>query len=98
MKITREVVEYVAHLGRFKLEPHEVELYTLQIDRILQYIDALNSLDTEGIEPTSHAIPVVCVLREDKVKSSFSTDESTQNAPERKGYFFKVPPIIEMEE
>jgi len=98
MKITREVVEYVAHLGRLKLEPHEIELYTLQIDRILEYMDKLNSLDTKDIEPTSHVVPVNCVLREDEVKSSFSIDDSTKNAPGKKGNFFKVPPIIEVEE
>jgi aspartyl-tRNA(Asn)/glutamyl-tRNA(Gln) amidotransferase subunit C len=98
MKITKEVVEYVAHLGRLDLESHEVDLYTGQLDRILQYMDKLNTLDTEGIDPTSHAIPVDCMLREDFVKDSFDIEASLQNAPERKGNFFKVPPIIEVEE
>jgi len=98
MKITKEVVEYVAHLGRLDLESHEVDLYTEQLDRILQYMDKLNMLDTEGIDPTSHAIPVDCMLREDFVKDSFEIESSLQNAPERKGNFFKVPPIIEVEE
>ena len=98
MKITKEVVEYVAHLGRLDLESHEVDLYTEQLDRILQYMDKLNTLDTEGIYPTSHAIPVDCMLREDFVKDSFDIESSLQNAPERKGNFFKVPPIIEVEE
>jgi aspartyl-tRNA(Asn)/glutamyl-tRNA(Gln) amidotransferase subunit C len=98
MKITKEVVEYVAHLGRLDLESHEVDLYTGQLDRILQYMDKLNTLDTEGIDPTSHAIHVDCMLREDFVKDSFDIESSLQNAPERKGNFFKVPPIIEVEE
>jgi aspartyl-tRNA(Asn)/glutamyl-tRNA(Gln) amidotransferase subunit C len=98
MKITREVVEYVAHLGRLDLEPHEVDLYTGQLDRILQFMDTLNKLDTEGIDPTSHAIPVECLLREDSVKDSLEIDSSLWNAPDRKGNFFKVPPIIEVEE
>jgi aspartyl-tRNA(Asn)/glutamyl-tRNA(Gln) amidotransferase subunit C len=98
MKITKAVVEYVAHLGRLELEPREIDLYTNQLDRILQYMDTLNKLDTEGIEPTSHAIPVECVLRGDIVRDSFEIDESLQNAPDRKGSFFKVPPIIEVEE
>lgn len=98
MKITKEVVEYVAHLGRLDLEAHEADQYTDQLDRILQFMDTLNKLDTEGVEPTSHAIPVECMLREDLVKDSFETESSLQNAPERKGNFFKVPPIIEVEE
>jgi aspartyl-tRNA(Asn)/glutamyl-tRNA(Gln) amidotransferase subunit C len=98
MKITKEDVEYVAHLGRLELEPHEIERYTTQLDRILGHMDALNSLDTEGIEPTSHAVPVACVLREDVARESLSMEGSLQNAPDRKGNFFKVPPIIEVDE
>lgn len=97
MKITKDVIEYVAHLGRLDLEPQEVELYTGQIDSILQYMDKLNSLDTTGIEPTSHAVPIDCVMRNDESRDSFLVDESLQNAPERKGSFFKVPPVIEVE-
>ena len=98
MKITKETIEYVAHLGRLELEPQEIELYTQQIDNILQYMDTLNELNTDGIEPTSHAVPVDCVLREDAVRDSFVVDDSLKNAPERIGSFFKVPPIIEVEE
>lgn len=98
MKITKDVVAYVAHLGRLDLEADEVDLYTEQLDRILQFMDTLNKLDTEGIDPTSHAVPVECILREDLVKDSFKTESSLQNAPEKKGNFFKVPPIIEVEE
>ncbi len=98
MKITKETIEYVAHLGRLELEPQEIELYTQQIDNILQYMDALNSLNTDGVEPTSHAVPMDSVFREDAVKDSFAIDDSLKNAPERPGSFFKVPPIIEVEE
>jgi aspartyl-tRNA(Asn)/glutamyl-tRNA(Gln) amidotransferase subunit C len=96
MKITHEVVEYVAHLGRLELEPEEVELYTTQINSILEYMDQLNTLDTSTVEPMTHAIPMVNVLREDKVVDSLSTEASVGNAPARKESFFKVPPIIEV--
>jgi aspartyl-tRNA(Asn)/glutamyl-tRNA(Gln) amidotransferase subunit C len=98
MKITNETIEYVAHLGRLELEPQEIELYTQQIDSILEHMDALNSVNTDGIEPTSHAVPVECVLRDDATRDSFAVDDSLNNAPERIGSFFKVPPIIEVEE
>ncbi|HEY3277333.1 MAG TPA: Asp-tRNA(Asn)/Glu-tRNA(Gln) amidotransferase subunit GatC [Syntrophorhabdaceae bacterium] len=97
MKINKDVVEYVAHLGRLELEPHEAELYTSQLDRILEHMDTLNALDTEGIEPTSHAVPVSCVLREDISRESLSVEGSVSNAPDRKGSFFKVPPVIEVD-
>ena len=60
-------------------------------------MDTLNSLNTEGIDPTSHAVPVTCVLREDAGRKSLSIEESVMNAPERKDNFFKVPPVIEVE-
>ncbi len=97
MKINKNVVEYVAHLGRLELEPHEIELYTSQLDRILQHMDTLNALNTDGIEPTSHAVPVTCVLREDAGRESLSVEGSVRNAPDRKGNFFKVPPVIEVD-
>jgi aspartyl-tRNA(Asn)/glutamyl-tRNA(Gln) amidotransferase subunit C len=97
MKITRDVIEHVAHLGRLELDPDEVERYTAQLDSILEYMDKLNSLDTSGIEPMTHAIPNVNVFREDAIKEPFSVEASVGNAPERKGSFFKVPPIIEVE-
>ena len=97
MKINKEVVEHVAHLARLELKAEEVELYTEQIDRILAHMDKLNSLDTTGIEPTTHAIPLTNVFREDVVDNNFRSDESVGNAPERKGSFFKVPPIMEVD-
>jgi aspartyl-tRNA(Asn)/glutamyl-tRNA(Gln) amidotransferase subunit C len=95
MKITGKAVEYVAHLARLELGPEEIDLYTQQLDRILAYMDQLNSLDTTGIEPTTHAIPLVNVFREDTVQLNFQVEEAVGNAPERVGPFFKVPPIIE---
>jgi aspartyl-tRNA(Asn)/glutamyl-tRNA(Gln) amidotransferase subunit C len=97
MKINKDVVEKVAHLARLELKADEIELYTEQLDRILAYMDKLNSLDTTGIEPTTHAIPLTNVFREDAVNSNFQVEESVGNAPERKGSFFKVPPIIEVD-
>ncbi len=97
MKITGKVVQYVAHLARLELGPEEIDLYTQQLDRILAHMDELNSLDTTGIEPTTHAIPLVNVFREDAVQQNFQAEEAVGNAPERVGPFFKVPPIIETE-
>jgi aspartyl-tRNA(Asn)/glutamyl-tRNA(Gln) amidotransferase subunit C len=97
MKIDKAVVEHVAHLARLQLEPEEIELYTQQIDRILEYMDKLNSIDTTGVEPTTHAVPLGNVFRQDVVNYNFQVEESAGNAPERKGSFFKVPPIIEVD-
>jgi aspartyl-tRNA(Asn)/glutamyl-tRNA(Gln) amidotransferase subunit C len=95
MKITRDVVEYVAHLSRLELSPGQADTYTAQLDRILEYMDKLNMLDTTGIEPTTHAIPLVDVMRSDEVSKGLSVEESVGNAPERRDSFFQVPPIME---
>lgn len=97
MKITKDVVEYVAHLSRLEFSHEEVDVYTAQLDRILEYMDKLNMLDTTGIEPTTHAIPLADVMRADEVSNGLTVQESVGNAPERIDSFFKVPPIIEAE-
>ena len=66
-----------------------------QLDRILGYIAKLNELDTEGVPPTSHAIRMVNVMRDDEVRPSLPPEEMLANAPERAGEFFRVPRIIE---
>lgn len=98
MKITDETIKYVAHLARLELDEREIGLYTKQLNSILDYMEKLNMLDTSGIVPTSHPMPLESPLREDEIKESFTVEKSTQNAPERMGSFFKVPPIIETEE
>jgi aspartyl-tRNA(Asn)/glutamyl-tRNA(Gln) amidotransferase subunit C len=97
MKIDRKVVEYVAHLARLHFDENEIDVYTEQLDRILAYMEKLNTLDTGGIEPTSHAIPLTNVFREDVVNFNFTVEESVGNAPERKGSSFRVPPVIEVD-
>jgi aspartyl-tRNA(Asn)/glutamyl-tRNA(Gln) amidotransferase subunit C len=93
--ITRAQVEHVARLARLELTEAEKDVMTQQLDRILGYVDKLNELDTSAVEPTSHAIPMENVLREDEVRPSLAPDDALANAPERQDAFFKVPKIIE---
>jgi aspartyl-tRNA(Asn)/glutamyl-tRNA(Gln) amidotransferase subunit C len=94
-KITRAEVEHVARLARLELSQEERERMTSQLDAILGYMDALNALDTSGIEPTTTVIPMVTVMREDVVRPSLDREEALANAPDREGMFFRVPRIIE---
>ncbi|MCX8021987.1 MAG: Asp-tRNA(Asn)/Glu-tRNA(Gln) amidotransferase subunit GatC [Syntrophorhabdaceae bacterium] len=98
MKITREEIEYIGHLSRLELSPEEVEMYTLQVGRILEYMEKLKTLNTEGVVSTSHAMPIKATIRDDGVSPSFTIEESLSNAPDRFGAFFRVPPIIEVDE
>lgn len=94
-KISLQEVEHVARLARLELSEADKERMRRELDRILSYIDKLRALDTEGVEPTSHAVPMTNVMREDATRPSFPQDEMLANAPERSGVFFRVPRIIE---
>jgi aspartyl-tRNA(Asn)/glutamyl-tRNA(Gln) amidotransferase subunit C len=93
--ISREDVEHVARLSRLALSDAEVERMREQLSGILAYIDTLRALDTAGVEPTSHAVPVVNVMRDDEPRACLSQDEALANAPDRSDVFFRVPRIIE---
>ena len=95
MKITTREVRYVADLARLELSPEEVELFTGDMNRILDYMDQLNELDTAGVEPTSHVLSLKNVFREDVVVDSLPVDEVLANAPRRDKGHFVVPKIIE---
>jgi len=95
MKITRKEVEYVAHLARLKLSAEDAENFTTRLDSILTYFEKLKELDTTGVEPTSHSIPMVNAFREDEINPSLPVEDALSNAPDKEGNFFKVPKIIE---
>lgn len=93
--ISREEVQHVARLARLSLTDEELERMREQLDAILAYIDTLRELDVEGVEPTSHAVPLVNVMRDDDVTPGLSQEAALANAPDRAGEFFRVPRIIE---
>jgi aspartyl-tRNA(Asn)/glutamyl-tRNA(Gln) amidotransferase subunit C len=94
-KITMKEVDYVARLSRLTLTDAEKERMRRELDGILSYIDKLRALDTEDVPPTTHAVPMTNVMREDEPRPSLSQDEMLANAPDRSGEFFRVPKIIE---
>ncbi len=94
MKITGKEVAYVAHLARLALSDEEIEQFTGQLDAILAYVDKLNELDTEDVEPTAHVIPMGNVVREDAVDTGLPIEEVLANAPGTQDRFFRVPRII----
>jgi len=93
--ISREDVEHVARLARLALSEAESERMREQLSGILAYIDTLRALDTAGVEPTSHAVPLVNVMRDDATRPCLSQDAALANAPDRSDDFFRVPRIIE---
>ncbi len=95
MKITREDVEHVAMLARLQLSDEEIETFTRQLDDILTYVDKLNELNTEAVEPTSHPLNLESPMRDDIARESLNPELSLRNAPQRVGETFKVPRVIE---
>jgi aspartyl-tRNA(Asn)/glutamyl-tRNA(Gln) amidotransferase subunit C len=94
MKITREEVIYVADLARLDLDDVSIDKFAEQITTILEYIDLLNGLNTEGIEPTSHAITLTNVFRNDEAKEHIDRNLALQNAPDRENGNFIVPKVV----
>jgi aspartyl-tRNA(Asn)/glutamyl-tRNA(Gln) amidotransferase subunit C len=93
--ISSKEVEYVAHLARLEISGEEKDKLTSQLNDILLYIDKLNELDTQGVEPMSHAMAVTNAFREDKIVESIGTERALANAPDARGEFFRVPKVID---
>jgi len=97
-RITREEVEKVAALARLSLVDGAAERMTSELDQILEYAQALSQVDTTDIEPTAHAIPLPTPLREDRAAPPLDPELAVANAPEREGFAFVVPKVIEGDE
>lgn len=90
-KISDETIEYVGILAKLELSAEEKEQAKADMEKMLDYIDTLNELDTEGIEPMSHVFPISNVFREDAVTNGDNHEEMLANAPEKKEQSYKVP-------
>jgi aspartyl-tRNA(Asn)/glutamyl-tRNA(Gln) amidotransferase subunit C len=88
-------IEKVARLARLQLSEEEKRVFQNQLDQILAHMEQLNRLDTSGVEPTSHAIPIHNAFREDETRASCPRDEVLTIAPDEEDGYFKVPRIIE---
>ena len=95
MRINQSQVEDIARLARLALSEEEKQLFGVQLSNILQHIQKLEELDTDAVEPTSHALDLINVSREDKMTGSLTVDEALGNAPDRHDGFYRVPRIIE---
>jgi aspartyl-tRNA(Asn)/glutamyl-tRNA(Gln) amidotransferase subunit C len=97
MSVTRKDVEHIAELARLNFKDEELENFTHQLNQILDYMEKLNELDTENIEPLSHPVEGNNIFREDKLSDSIPTNEALLNAPESDEQFFKVPKVINVD-
>ena len=95
MNISVADVEHVARLARLELSEEEKSLFAGQMGAILGYVEKLKGLNTEGVQPTSHAVPMENAFREDATCPSIGTEKALANAPDRAESFYRVPKVIE---
>lgn len=93
--ISKETIEYVGILAKLELTEEEKEQAGRDMERMLDYIDKLNELDTEGVEPMSHVFAVSNVFREDEVENGDDREQILANAPKVKDGAFQVPKTVE---
>jgi aspartyl-tRNA(Asn)/glutamyl-tRNA(Gln) amidotransferase subunit C len=95
MTIDRAAVDHVARLARLDLSEEERARMQVELAAILDHAEKIQVLDLDGIEPTSHAIPLRNVMRPDEITDSLPQEEALANAPEAEDGRFRVPKIIE---
>jgi aspartyl-tRNA(Asn)/glutamyl-tRNA(Gln) amidotransferase subunit C len=90
-----EQIRWIAHLARLELAEAELETMARQLTTILDYVDQLKQVDTTGVLPLAHPLPVENVFRADEPVPSLAVDEALANAPRRLGDFYEVPAVFE---
>ncbi|HZN15051.1 MAG TPA: Asp-tRNA(Asn)/Glu-tRNA(Gln) amidotransferase subunit GatC [Acidimicrobiales bacterium] len=93
-RLTRDDVAHVAHLARLDLTDDEIDLYTEQLGAVLAHAADVEALDTSGVPPTAHPLPIVNVLRDDVVTPGVDREEVLAQAPAVEDGRFKVPRIL----
>ncbi|MCB0495490.1 MAG: Asp-tRNA(Asn)/Glu-tRNA(Gln) amidotransferase subunit GatC [Cyclobacteriaceae bacterium] len=94
MKITDELLDRIAHLARLEIKEEEREALKKDMDAILEWVDKLKEVDTEGVEPLVYMSHEVDSVREDIVENQLSQKEALDNAPDTDSTFFRVPKVI----
>ena len=92
--ISKDVVEKVAKLSRLHLEEEEIAQYADQLNQILDTMAGLQQIDTDGVAPLAHVLPIENVFREDEVGECFTQETLLANAPEQSNGMFQVPKIV----
>ena len=95
MKISEQDIKTVASLSRLRIREEEKADVLFQLNKILTYVENLQTLDTTNIEPTTYALPMQNVFRADEVKLSIDRDLALSNAPLKEDGYFKVPRVLE---
>ena len=95
MSLTPDEVRWVAKLARLQLSDADLTTMTKQLAAIVEYVTQLQQVNTDGVEPLNHALPVHNVFREDEPRPSLPVDAALANAPDRRGDFYGVPAVLD---
>ncbi len=94
MKITEDIVDHIAHLARLEFEGEKKEAITEDLERIVTFMDVLQEVDTEGVEPLIYMTNEINHLREDVAKDSVTHEEALRNAPQKDSDYFRIPKVL----
>lgn len=95
MSLTTEQVRWVAHLARLEVSDAELTALTRQLSAILDYVNQLQQVNTDNVEPLAHPLPVQNVFRADEPTPSLPVEAALANAPDRRGNYYGVPAVLE---
>ena len=98
MEVNDALVQNLANLARLQFNEEEKEIIKKDLQRMIHFVDKLNEVNTQGVEPLLHMTDAINVLREDEIKGSISREEALKNAPDADGTFFKVPKVIKKQD
>ncbi|MDA3861525.1 MAG: Asp-tRNA(Asn)/Glu-tRNA(Gln) amidotransferase subunit GatC [Melioribacteraceae bacterium] len=94
MSVTKNDIEHIAKLAKLEIKEDEIDNFTSQLNKVLDYVDKLNELDTDNVKPLSHPIEGENVFREDLLKESIPTKDALKNSGSKTEEYFKVPKVI----
>ena len=94
MSLSREDVEKVSHLARLLLSPQELDRMTSQLSSIVDYVQQLSELDTDGVQPMAHAVELTNILSEDRQRPSFDRQRMLASAPHHDDEYYRVPAVL----
>jgi len=95
MSVTREDVAYMANLARLKLSEEEIEQYQADMNKILGYMEQLNQVNTDDVEPLDHVLELPPNYRKDEAMQPLNHDDALKNAPDADADYFRVPRVID---
>ncbi len=95
MKISREEVQHIALLARLGVDEADLDKFSVQLSNILENFEILEQVDTTGVPPTSHPVPLSSVMRDDKVLPSYPPADILANAPQEEDDSFRVRAVLE---